>query len=332
QKAEGDDSMYTVETPHLTKDIWRKISTIYPEICPVRLVQFLRMNSILEEGDYNELYHLSNCSCRTEGWKYLVGDRITPPSIHGIEFCDVLASKGNTFYYLHVKHKFDGNAARALCSQVRASVKILWDSLVGISKENMVEKFYDAVSGVNLDSEDHSKNSEHKKLSSLELKYIGSSKEHFLQTLLGNNTKHYVCLSPSIGSDCSFEAMRECNLSYRFTKDDFKSSRENPFKYIIKAGILNDNGRVMPQLFNITNPQDFTARVKKNLSTEEKDQLNKSLGDVRDTIKRKLNIKGSLLSTGSFVTKNEFVELYSHFTKICHVHGSQDPIKLRILE
>eukprot|EP00111_Clytia_hemisphaerica_P015907 TCONS_00047009-protein len=333
QKIEGKDGMYKVETPHLTKDIWRKISTIYPEICPVRLVQFLRMNSVLlEEGDYNELYHLSNCCCRTEGWKYLVGDRITPSSIHGIEFCDVLASKGNTFYYLHVKHKFDGNAARALCSQVRASIKCLWESLVSPSKENMVEKFYDAVSGYSkLELEDHSKDSLHKKLTFSELKNIGSTKEHFLQTLLGNDTNHYVCLSPSIGSDCSFEAMRGCNLSYRFTKDDFKS-RENPFKYLIKAGILNENGRVMPQFFNITNPQDFTARVKKNLSTEEKEQLNQSLGNIRDTIKGKLHIKGSLLSTGSFVAKNEFVQLHSHFAKICRVHGSQDPIKLRILE
>ena len=54
--------------------------------------------------------------------------------------------------------------------------------------------------------------------------------------------------------------------------------------------------------------------------------------EVRKTIKKKLHIDDALLSTSTFVAKDEFAELHEHFTKYRRVHGSKDPIKLRIIE
>ena len=133
------------------------------------MVQFLRMNSLIkEEKDYNELYHLSNCCCRQkdDGWKYLVGDRITPSNIHGIELCDILAIKDKEIYYLHVKHGFDASSARDLCSQVRVGVKCVWGSLINLTKDSMIEKFYDGVEAL------HNSNSHHERLTYSELKKI----------------------------------------------------------------------------------------------------------------------------------------------------------------
>ena len=147
---------YKVINPYLTKTTWDEIQK--NTICPVKLVQFLRMNSgLAEEGDYNELYHLSNCKCSTNGgWNYVVGDRIESPTNHKIELFDVMAFNKNKkkIFYLHVKHKFDAGAARNLCSQVKVGIKCLWDTLMAYSDEsNMVGKFYDVA--MSKESSDH---------------------------------------------------------------------------------------------------------------------------------------------------------------------------------
>ena len=59
------------------------------KICFSMLIQFLRRHVPMDEGPYNELYHLSNCSCHYPDWTYLVLDRIFMAG--NIEICDVLA-------------------------------------------------------------------------------------------------------------------------------------------------------------------------------------------------------------------------------------------------
>ena len=345
-KVDDVDGVYSVQTPYLTKDIWYNIFGKYPEMCPIRLVQFLRMNSVVtEEGDYNELYHLSNCRCRQEDhrWKYLVGDRITPSILHGIELCDILAIKESEVYYLHAKHKFDATAARNLCSQVRVGIRCVWGSLINLTKDCMIEKFYDAVSSLESRRPQDlpTKISTHEKLTLSELNGISLSKEKYFESLLGENTSHYVCLAPLLSEKSSFEKIRLCNLSYRFKEEDFDTDvqgRTNPFEIIVKAGILRENGKIAAQFFNIQNDEDFVARIKNNLKDqanqdESQLQVNKAqMIEVRKTIKKKLHIDDALLSTGTFVAKNEFSELHEHFTKYNRVHGSKDPIKLRIIE
>lgn len=225
-KVDDVDGVYSVQTPYLTKDIWYNIFGKYPEMCPIRLVQFLRMNSVVtEEGDYNELYHLSNCRCRQEDhrWKYLVGDRITPSILHGIELCDILAIKESEVYYLHAKHKFDATAARNLCSQVRVGIRCVWGSLINLTKDCMIEKFYDAVSSLESRRPQDlpTKISTHEKLTLSELNGISLSKEKYFESLLGENTSHCVCLAPLLSEKSSFEKIRLCNLSYRFKEEDF---------------------------------------------------------------------------------------------------------------
>ena len=87
---------FVVDNPYLTKFHCKKIESIgngdqQTRICPGRLIQFLRMKTYLkEESDYNELYHLSNCPCHSNGWLYVVGDRILNAENDSVELFDVL--------------------------------------------------------------------------------------------------------------------------------------------------------------------------------------------------------------------------------------------------
>ena len=318
---------FSVKTPYLTKDIWDEVSAEFSEICPIRLVQFLRMNSILiEEGDYNELYHLSNCCCRPEGWKYLVGDRITPPSIHRIELCDVLATDGYDVFYIHVKHKFDGGAARDLCSQVRACIKSLWGSLTNLTSNSMVEKFYDAIAqGKEL--RESTKIDNHKRMAANELDAIASTKEEFIRDLLADDKMHHVCLSPSVGPQSRFKDLADCQLGATFKNDELII----PFEDLVEANILKENGRISQSFFNITGEEEFIKRIQ---GVNQRDSI-KEMEKCFKKIKTKLfghEKHNALLATNTFVAKNELVELYDHFKKYNRVHGSKDPIKLHLID
>ena len=119
-----------VVDPHLTIEQVEKLKAIPgSRICIPRLIQFLRMQLQMDEGQYNELYLLSNCPCHSGGWVFLVLDRV---EIHGnIEICDVLAynKKESLVVLLHVKEGADANKARAVCSQVRVSCEEINRSL-----------------------------------------------------------------------------------------------------------------------------------------------------------------------------------------------------------
>ena len=86
----GDKGKLEVENPYLTKQQVKQLKSIPGTTVSIpRLIQFLRMHLPMDEGQYNELYLLSNCPCHSHGWIFLVLDRVL---IAGkIEICDVLA-------------------------------------------------------------------------------------------------------------------------------------------------------------------------------------------------------------------------------------------------
>ena len=317
---------YRVKNPHLTKDTWIKLQAEYPEICPVKLVQFLRMKSgVADEGDYNELYHLSNCKCRESGWMYVVGDRILAPTNHKIELFDVMAIKGDKIFYLHVKHDFDASAARNLCSQVKVGIKCLWETLMAYSEEsNMIEKFYDVVASKK------SSPSVHEKLTKMEVEQIGESKEEFLDVLTDNNKEHYVCLAPFVeGKNNKFKHLVSCNLIDPFSKEDF-DGKNAVYETLKKSGVLNEKGRLTPNFFNLQSKKKFEEKIGSYYKGEKK-----NVEDAYKTIQKKVegeHPNNSLLSRQTFVSKHEFVDLYNSYSKYKRVHGRKDPIKLKIID
>ena len=67
-------NLLTVKNPILTKGIIEKFreNEVLDFICIKRLLQFLRSKTEMDdEGDYNELMHLSNCDCHSNQFKYL---------------------------------------------------------------------------------------------------------------------------------------------------------------------------------------------------------------------------------------------------------------------
>ena len=317
-----DNNYYQVKNPYLTKDTWNKLQAEYPEICPVKLVQFLRMNSgIAEEGDYNELYHLSNCKCSESGWMYVVGDRIEAPTNHKIELFDVMAINGNRIFYLHVKHKFDACAARNLCSQVKVGIKCLWETLIGFSKENnMIEKFYDVVAS--------KKSSIHEKLTKMEVKQIGESKEKFLDVLTDINKKHFVCLAPFVGEN-KFKYLVSCNLIDPFFKEDFDGEKA-VYEALKKSGVLNEKGRLTSIFFNMPSKRKIKKDIKSYYGGTDE-----TVENAFKTIQKRVegeHPNNSLVSRQTFVSKHEFVDLHNSYIKYNRVHGRTDPIKLKIID
>ena len=135
-----------VENPYITrmavKDLMEKTGNT---ICTNMLIQFLRSQKSLEEGDYNELYHLSNCPCHSNGWVFIVGDRILCGS-EKIELFDVMAyhEEKRLAYMIHVKEKADASAARAACSQVRVCGEEMTRCLTVGMDEDILDQFYKA--------------------------------------------------------------------------------------------------------------------------------------------------------------------------------------------
>ena len=117
--AKEDTTTLVVKNPYLTKAMAEELNVDHHYVCIEKLLQFLRMRLPMDEGPYNELYHLNNCDCHSDGWTFLVGDRILAGTAN-IELYDVLCyNKAKKLsYLLHVKKGSDATSSRAACSQV----------------------------------------------------------------------------------------------------------------------------------------------------------------------------------------------------------------------
>ena len=286
-------------------------------LCPGRLVQFLRMYTKMDEGDYNELYHLSNCKCRKENpWLYVVGDRVFSPGNYRVELFDVMcySEKHNKAYLLHVKKDFEAQSFRAVCSQVRVSGDQVWKSLTLDSPENMFVRFYDVASNLTEASEE----SIHKTLTKIEVSSIGN----FEEAMKSHKLKFYICLAPCLSLERNLSKLKKANLNYSFASKDFKG---NPISDLVEKKFLS-RGR------NIMTGKMFTTQKSFVEMLTSEDCLKSEAKEIYDTIAKKIcgGGKKSRLMGGSFPAKIALIDLGRVFSDY-YTHGGTR-VSLKILE
>ena len=115
----GTEEVLLVRNPYLTQEMEEELKRKHGHICLQKLIQYLRMHLPMDEGPYNELYHLNNCACHSHGWTFLVGDRVMAGTVN-VELFDVMCynEEKQMCYLLHVKKGSDADSSRAACSQV----------------------------------------------------------------------------------------------------------------------------------------------------------------------------------------------------------------------
>ena len=302
---------YRVKCPYVTKSLLSKLEKL--NICPIRLLQFLRMHFFqLQEGEYNELYHLSNCKCQNENsWKYIVGDRIISNENKRVELFDVMAlnTEDQEAYLIHVKKGFDAFASRELSSQVSICGDQIWKSLSINSNSNMLKMFYKEA--VTVRSDDNI----HKVLTKQEVEDIGITEAEFMNKMKSNKMKYFICYSPCTSKTRKFSFLRKANLDHDFQESDFKD--KDMIQKLQGIGILNERkitGDIFKSQEKLKKDHDFLRPV-----------LNKLINKIGGA-----DVRNFLSDSSSFVAKVTLIDLYQKFSAFI-INGKQQ-LKLKILE
>ena len=325
----GDDQ-FIVENPYLTVSVWKDLTEGYLKlkvsecfrcpVCPARLIQFLRMYIRKDEGDYNELYHLSNCRCRKENpWIYIVGDRILAKDSLYVELFDVMICSKDykKAYMLHVKKGFSADSFRAVCSQVRVCGDLVWKALSMHSPTNIFQKFYRVATSIN------DTTNTHRQLTRNEINGVSATEDGFLKIMKSNDLKFIICLAPCLPQENNLSNVLHANLDYVYTNDDFSLLTKNPFEKLVDTGILHKETHCITGKFFVTK-----IEFKKLVNTDPK-----SLAESAHDILRKKaygNHEKSLLMNGSFVAKVALIDLNRTFSDYV-VHGNER-VSLNIME
>ena len=301
---------YRVNYPYLTNSLLSKLEEL--KVCPIRLLQFLRMYfRHLNEGEYNELYHLSNCKCIKENqWKYVVGDRIFSEGNKNVELFDVMAlnTLENKAYLIHVKKGFGASASRELSSQVGVCGEEIWKSLSVNSETNMLKKFYQVA--VKADA------STHRQLTKREIEAIGKNETEYLDVMKSHQMKYYICFSPCTSKTRKFSFLRKADLDYNFQEHNVLEM--GIIKKLHEVMILND-GKVTSNFFKSQKQLQAENYFLKN------DIYNKLVDKIGGTDVRKF-----LSDSSSFVAKVTLIDLYRKFSSF--IFNEKQFIKLKILE
>ena len=313
-RAKETATRYKVNSPYITKSLLTKLKKLNLNVCPVKLLQFLRMCFFqLQEGEYNELYHLSNCECEVKNsWKYVVGDRIFSNENKNVELFDVMAlnTEDQEVYLIHVKKGFGASASRELSSQVSTCGDQIWKSLSINSKTNMLKMFFKVATTVTSDD------SIHRVLTKQEVENIGETEIQFLDVMKSTKMKYFICFSPCTTKTRKFSSLLQTNLDYEFVKNDFKDI--DMIEKLQKAGILNEH-KITADIF----------KPKKNLQKEH--------SFLKDSVYSKLissiggiNTRDFLSDNSSFVAKVTLIDLYRKFSTF--IFNGKQQLKLKILE
>ena len=301
---------YRVNYPYLTNSLLSRLEKL--KVCPIRLLQFLRMYfKHLNEGEYNELYHLSNCICiKDNQWKYVVGNRIFSEVNNNVELFDVMAlnTVENKAYLIHVKKGFGASASRELSSQVGVWGEEIWKSLSVNSETNMLKKFYKVA--VKADA------STHRRLTKREIEAIGKNETEFLDVMKSHQMKYYICFSPCTSKTRKFWFLRKADLDYNFQEHNVLEM--GIIKQLHQVKILND-GKVTSNFF----------KSQKQLQIEHcflKDDIyNKLVDKIGGS-----NVRKFLSDSSSFVAKVTLIDLYKKFSSF--IFNERQFVKLKILE
>ena len=324
----GDDR-FIVENPYLTMSVWKDLTEGYLKlkvsqrfrfpVCPARLIQFLRMYIRKDEGDYNELYHLSNCKCRKNNpWMYIVADRILAKDSLYVELFDVMICSKDykKAYMLHVKKGFTADSFRAVCSQVRVCADLVWKSLFLHSPTNIFEKFYRVATSI------ADTTNTHRQLTRNEINGVSETEDGFLKIMKSNDLKFVICLAPCLPHDNNLSNVLDANLDHVYTNNDFSLLRKNPFQKLVDTGILHKETHCITGKFFVTKTE-FMELVNTNPKT-----LAESAHKILRT-KAYGNHTKSLLD-GSFVAKVALIDLNRTFSDYL-VHGNER-VSLKIME
>ena len=225
------DGNYELVSPYITKSQAERLKNI--GICLQKLIQFLRMHCPLDEGEYNELYHLHNCehACHTQGWVHVVGDRILAGTMK-IELFDVMAYKErlnglNLCYMLHVKEGSNATSARAVCSQVKVCADQVSNSmLVGSS---IFDLFY-----VSATSEP---TSTHQKLTRRTMLQAFPTKDDFSRKMTQSHIK--VCLTLGDKAAMTWRDKTKINLDFDVNNGAYGQMRNEVLKLFLGKGFIS---------------------------------------------------------------------------------------------
>lgn len=291
------DGDFTVESPYITKKTLAEVLQL--KICPIRLVQFLRMYIPKDEGEYNELYHLSNCKCQSSSWQYVAGDRILDQSNQYIELFDVMAfcQRKKEAYLFHVKNGFDANALRAASSQVRICGDEIWKSISANPVNDTFQKYFTVASK----AEDET-SSLHRRLIKKEIETISDSKEEFSSMMCDSKMTFNICLSPCLEKK-NLSNIANCNLMETFKREDF--SQKNTLERLWKLGIIHKSkNRLMSSFFG--SQKAVLELMQDGFSKAEAKR-------VYDTIKTKTRISDDIIK-GSFIAKVAVIDVHRIFS------------------
>ena len=304
-----EEGKFIVENPYITntavKDLMEKTGNT---ICLNMLIQFLRSQTSLEEGDYNELYHLSNCPCHSNGWAFIVGDRILCGS-EKIELFDVMAyhEEKRLVYMIHVKEKADASAARAACSQVRVCGEEMTRCLTVGMDEDILDLFYKAAVGNYKEGEA----SIHTELVHEIMLENFKTKKDFNMKLRGARFRICLALADTTKNGASrWRFLKETNL------DEPVELEEQAMSVMIRLGYISSKKRTLTQKIvdsskgQITNEICKASKGKISLkkATEAYDAIFKAIkpeditsGDMREMLHSK------------YITKTEINSLHDGF-------------------
>ena len=290
----------TVKNPTFTTEQKDKLEL--GGFCIIKTLQFLRNFTKANEGDYNELYHLSNCKCHSGGWKFLVGDRILTKT-KNIELFDVMAfnEELGEVYLLHTKDGADTSAIRECSSQVRVCSNELKKWYCS-NKSSILSEIYDAM---NLDPSHCKGDFIHRLCAKQTLNANFKDAQEFIKKIRRCSIRICLALADKI-------AFRWHDFKYI----DFHCSFEN----IIDVEFLNklkqlklvkpDNCMDMQRLATLT-PKQFKSNFGGNFELYQK--IFKNIAPNIEEYKRVRD-----LLTSPSIPKMEIVILNDNFNKTLH--------------
>ena len=301
------DGSYKIIAPYLTKDSFTYINQESLEnVCFSKFIQFLRSRANLDEKDYNELYHLSNCSCHSDGWVILSGDRVIDEN--NIEIFDVLAihRKKGEAYFLHVKKNADANAVRNATSQVRKCGDEVKNCLMQNNDEDAFDRFFLKA----CDADDSS--TIHRQLLAEIIRKHFPTKEDFASAL--RECKIHICLAladPVVNGVQKWEELSQVDL----TRSMKKLLRKEDFEVLKQEKIITEKNNTITQSFFFMTKEEFIARVKPNISKNEASRMYNEILRELSCGKKVPNFRLNEMLKKGYISKFEINQLRRFFTE-----------------
>ena len=296
-----DLDQFITKNPYLTISAVEQLKAT-KRVCIDRLLQFLRSRLSLDEGDYNELYHLSNCPCHSKGWTFIVGDRILCGTT-GIELFDVMAyhEVEEQVYMFHVKEKADAGAARAACSQVRVCGEEVRQSITIGMKEDIFDLFYErAVTGPD---------TIHYQLVASKMKSLGT-KEEFNAKM--RKCKFFICLALADPNGASkWHLLKDVDIG----RDLSTHLPQSHLELLKGLGYVSKKNNSITQMILDNSKTTVVEHLKKEVGSQK--DAESCYDSIFEAIEKPAKLTSSdlqsMLSAGKYITKNEICSLYKSF-------------------